>query len=166
MESRDEDLRSSDQCHRAENRRKSLGDKAIHNIYKKTSFPHMYICMPVYARTYKTPMEELRFLRDLILGSRAAIQGSPGSSPSRWLDAAVAAVLAFWRALLVNLDIISNFAQQRVLSPLRASCGVCVANRYFRAKNRLQIPVGTVAKSFRVCSFSPNRFKGMNCHED
>jgi hypothetical protein len=104
MESRDEDLRSSDQCHRVENRRKSLGDKAIHNIYKKTSFPHMYICMPVYARTYKTPMEELRFLRDSILGFRAANQGPPGSSPSHWLDAAVAAVLAFWRALLINLE--------------------------------------------------------------
>jgi hypothetical protein len=50
-QNRVEVLRSIDQSLRAENRRKSLGDKAIHNIYKKTSIP-LYVYMYAYVRAY------------------------------------------------------------------------------------------------------------------
>ena len=154
-ESRDEDLRSSDQCHRSGNGRKSLGVKYMDNKNNNTSIPHMYTYMSMRTRAHESPMDELRLLRNFPAGH---------SLPGRGHQV-IATRLAARRPGVASCHVPSPRTPTRRRSATRGHtvahgasaslADLCRANRYFRAGNRRKTHAGTAANYRRVCFFGP-----------
>ncbi len=81
MQSRHEDLRFSDQCHRRGRSRKSLIAMYLYNKNNNISIPHMYSYMSMRTRAYESPGDELRLLRDFPVGHSPLVFGHPAVAP-------------------------------------------------------------------------------------